>query len=105
MYPLPLPFNPQPQPQIEPEVVPIQIGKYPPEIFATPGTILANKTGYMPPGYLVCDGSEVSRTQYAMLFAVIGTYYGEGDHYTTFNIPNLSNGDDPNAIYIIKYDI
>jgi len=83
----------------------MEIGEYPPATFATPGTILSNKTGYMPPGYLVCDGSEVSRTQYATLFSVIGTYYGEGDHYSTFHLPNLQNDCDPNAIYIIKYDM
>jgi len=42
-----------------------------------------------PEGYLICDGSEVSRTEYADLFATIGTIYGEGDGSTTFNLPNL----------------
>ena len=41
-----------------------------------------------PANWLVCDGSEVSRTTYAELFAVIGTSYGEGDGSTTFNLPN-----------------
>ena len=46
-------------------------------------------TGETPPsGYLVEDGSAVSRTTYARLFAVIGTKYGEGDGVTTFNLPN-----------------
>lgn len=35
-----------------------------------------------------CDGSEVSRTTYAALFAAIGTIYGVGDGSTTFNIPD-----------------
>lgn len=43
-----------------------------------------------PQGCLFCDGSAVSRTTYAALFAVIGTNYGEGDGSTTFNIPDLS---------------
>ncbi len=43
---------------------------------------------------LVCDGSAVSRTQYAKLFSVIGTIYGAGDGSTTFNIPNLLDGGD-----------
>ena len=43
-----------------------------------------------PQGYLVCDGSEVSRTTYAALFAAIGTTFGAGDESTTFNLPNLS---------------
>ena len=46
----------------------------------------------IPDGYLLCDGSAVSRTTYAALFAVIGTTYGSGDGSTTFNLPNLSDG-------------
>ena len=42
-----------------------------------------------PDGYLLCDGSAVSRTTYAVLFAVVGTTYGTGDNSTTFNVPNL----------------
>ena len=40
-------------------------------------------------GYLLCDGSAVSRTTYADLFAVVGTTYGAGDTSTTFNVPDL----------------
>ena len=43
-----------------------------------------------PQGYLLCDGSAVSRTDYADLFTAIGTTYGAGDESTTFNLPNLS---------------
>ncbi len=42
-----------------------------------------------PAGWLMCDGSEVSRTEYADLFAVIGTAYGAGDGATTFCVPDL----------------
>ena len=42
-----------------------------------------------PTGWLVCDGSAISRTTYAALFAVIGSTYGAGDGSTTFNLPNL----------------
>lgn len=42
-----------------------------------------------PAGWLMCDGSAVSRTTYPALFAVIGTKYGEGDGSTTFNLPNM----------------
>ena len=45
----------------------------------------------VPQGYLLCDGSEVSRTDYSYLFNVIGTTYGEGDGSTTFNLPNLQD--------------
>ena len=42
-----------------------------------------------PPGFLLCDGSAISRSVYAGLFAVIGTSCGAGDGITTFNIPNM----------------
>tara|TARA_R100001509_G_scaffold97947_1_gene57121 strand:+ start:335 stop:967 length:633 start_codon:yes stop_codon:yes gene_type:complete len=42
-----------------------------------------------PDGYLLCDGSAVSRSTYADLFAVISTTYGSGDGSTTFNVPQL----------------
>ena len=42
-----------------------------------------------PAGFLVCNGSAVSRTTYSRLFAVIGTTYGSGNGSTTFNLPNL----------------
>lgn len=53
------------------------------------GTILPFAGSSAPTGYLICDGSAVSRTTYANLFAVIGTTYGAGDGSTTFNLPNL----------------
>jgi len=40
-------------------------------------------------GYLICDGSAVSRTTYASLFAVTSTQFGVGDGATTFNLPDL----------------
>ena len=40
-----------------------------------------------PDGYLLCDGSAVSRTTYSDLFDVISTMYGAGDGSTTFNVP------------------
>ncbi len=43
-----------------------------------------------PSGWLLCDGSAVSRTTYSALFKVIGTAYGSGDGNTTFNVPNFS---------------
>lgn len=42
-----------------------------------------------PSGWLLCNGTAVSRTTYASLYAAIGTYYGAGDGSTTFNLPNL----------------
>ena len=42
----------------------------------------------IPAGGLLCDGSAVSRTDYAKLFSAIGTTWGAGDGSTTFNLPN-----------------
>lgn len=42
-----------------------------------------------PTGFLECDGSTISRTTYADLFAAIGTTYGSGDGSTTFKLPDL----------------
>lgn len=44
----------------------------------------------VPDGFLRSDGSAVSRTTYAALFANIGTTYGTGDGSTTFNVHNNS---------------
>lgn len=53
------------------------------------GTVLPFAGNTIPNGYLLCDGSAVSRSTYANLFNVIGTLYGAGDGSTTFNLPNL----------------
>ena len=53
------------------------------------GTIQAFGGSTAPDGWLFCDGSAISRTLYADLFAVIGTTYGSGDGTTTFNLPNF----------------
>lgn len=42
-----------------------------------------------PDGWLLCDGSAVSRTTYADLFDAIGTTYGNGDGSSTFNLPDV----------------
>lgn len=42
----------------------------------------------IPEGFLLYRGEEVSRTEYAELFEVLGTTYGEGNGSTTFNLPN-----------------
>lgn len=43
-----------------------------------------------PAGFLVCDGQAVSRAIYTNLFAAIGTTWGVGDSFTTFNVPDFS---------------
>lgn len=40
-------------------------------------------------GWLECDGRAVSRTDFTVLFSVIGTTYGAGDGSSTFNIPDF----------------
>jgi len=49
----------------------------------------AGPTNNLPNGYLLCDGTAVSRTAYAVLFAAIGTSWGTGDGSTTFNLPDM----------------
>lgn len=44
-----------------------------------------------PSGFLICDGSKISRTTYSALFNTIGTTFGAGDGSTTFSLPNLIN--------------
>lgn len=53
------------------------------------GTIIAMSSDYIPTGYLLCNGSAVNRQTYSLLFAKIGTTYGEGDGTNTFNLPDL----------------
>lgn len=55
-----------------------------------PGTVIDFAGVSAPAGYLVCDGSAVSRTTYANLFNAIGVVWGNGDGVTTFNLPNLN---------------
>jgi microcystin-dependent protein len=42
-----------------------------------------------PVGYLLCNGSAVSRAEYDELYQIIGETYGAGDGSTTFNVPDL----------------
>ncbi len=53
------------------------------------GVIISYPKDTLPTGFLACDGSAVSRTTYAALFAVVGTTYGTGDGSNTFNVPDL----------------
>jgi microcystin-dependent protein len=55
------------------------------------GQVVWMATPSAPAGFLVANGSAVSRTTYAALFAAIGTTWGVGDGSTTFNLPNLVN--------------
>jgi microcystin-dependent protein len=55
------------------------------------GTMLTYSGSSAPSGWLICDGSAISRTTYSSLFGVIGTTYGTGDGSSTFNIPNMKD--------------
>ena len=53
------------------------------------GSVIPYAGTSAPTGFLFCDGSAVSRSTYAALFAVIGTTYGAGDGSSTFALPDL----------------
>jgi microcystin-dependent protein len=72
-----------------------------------PGVIIAFGGTTAPAGWILCDGSPVSRTTYSGLYSAIGNNYGSGDGSTTFNLPDLRGrflrgadngaGNDPDA--------
>jgi microcystin-dependent protein len=53
-------------------------------------TMWAGSSLALPAGWLLCDGSSLSRTAYASLYAVIGTTYGTPSS-TTFALPSMDN--------------
>ena len=53
------------------------------------GTVKEFAGSSAPTKWLICNGTAISRTIYADLFALIGTTYGAGDGSTTFNIPDF----------------
>lgn len=57
--------------------------------FCPSGMIMTFAADYAPAGWLKANGAAVSRTAYANLFAAIGTRFGTGDGYSTFNLPDL----------------
>ena len=42
-----------------------------------------------PSGWIMCDGTAISRSVYQTLFSSIGINYGSGDGSTTFNLPDF----------------
>ena len=62
------------------------------------GVILPYGGVTAPTNFLICDGSAVSRTTYANLFAVIGTRYGAGNGTSTFNLPKFNDGSFPRGV-------
>jgi len=53
------------------------------------GAVIPSAPVAAPAGWLLCDGSAISRTTYARLYAALGVVYGAGDGVTTFNLPDL----------------
>jgi microcystin-dependent protein len=53
-----------------------------------PGVTFPFSGSTIPTGYLLCDGSAVSRVTYAALFAAVGILHGAGNGTTTFNLPD-----------------
>lgn len=56
------------------------------------GSIMPFAGATIPAGWLLCDGSAVSRTTYSSLYAALGgisSPWGQGNGSTTFNLPDL----------------
>ncbi|WP_323957481.1 phage tail-collar fiber domain-containing protein [Aeromonas caviae] len=56
---------------------------------AQPGLVGYYASSTAPTGWLKANGAAVSRVAYADLFAAIGTLFGAGDGFNTFNVPDL----------------
>lgn len=52
------------------------------------GAVVAYAGAVAPAGWLLCDGTTVSRATYSTLFANIGVAHGSGDGSTTFRLPD-----------------
>jgi microcystin-dependent protein len=55
------------------------------------GAIMPFGSDTIPENWLLCNGQAVSRTDYQQLFNTIGTSFGQGDGFTTFNLPNYKD--------------
>lgn len=56
-----------------------------------PGSVIEFAGSVAPSGWLLCDGSEVSRVTYANLFSAIGTAFGTPSDNTVFRLPDHRN--------------
>jgi len=65
---------------------------------------LKTVAGDVPDGWLLCDGSDVSRTVESNLFDVIGTTFGVGDGSTTFGLPDLRSYIIDNTADVLSLD-
>jgi len=57
------------------------------------GTVVmwSGNSSNVPTGWLLCDGTAISRTTYSDLYAIQGNVFGSGDGSTTFNLPNMKD--------------
>lgn len=62
---------------------------FPPAVTLPAGMVAPYAGSSAPTGWLLADGSEVSRSTYADLFNAIGETHGAGNGSTTFNLPNM----------------
>ena len=53
------------------------------------GSIIPFGGNTIPKSFLLCDGAEVSKTEYADLYAVIGDAFGTATEATNFRLPDL----------------
>lgn len=53
------------------------------------GSVVAYVNADTPSGWVLADGTAISRSSYAQLFAAVGSTYGAGNGSTTFNVPDL----------------
>ena len=60
------------------------------DLLCPPGTLAYWPGTTAPSGWLKRNGAAVSRVAYARLFAVLGTRFGAGDGFNTFNILGIT---------------
>lgn len=53
------------------------------------GAVFSIAASSAPSGWLMCDGSAVSRATYSALYTLVGDSFGPGNGSTTFNVPDL----------------
>ncbi len=53
------------------------------------GAIIPYAGSSAPTGFFLCNGDQVSRSTYSVLYAVIGISYGDGDGSTTYHLPDM----------------
>ena len=61
-----------------------RVGYVDPEV----GDIKMNVSPIERNGWILCNGQQLNRSEYADLFAMIGTTFGNGDGLNTFSVPN-----------------